>query len=422
MKFYDMPIILALLLGLLPAIFLLWGDSRIRISSIEDHRNACWLRSLPGILAILITILVFTTPWERGSISFLWIVFIPVTASVLALIVILFFSARSVWAGNKLRTLLLLLIDLSLLILLGIISGLTTPLYIIIGGVFVAAVWKIWNWIGKKFLLVWGVQMILLCVSIWAADANTKLIESPIWLSSIVQLAVFALIPAMGITVAAGIVYDLLTRSQTLDWRRVIFTSSLIVSILFLIGYQIYLASVWDVATDGLGGIFLWMIVSIAAIVIAVVMAWFLPGKHRLIMLIFAVLVPLSMQSALWLGSHSPNGQWGESPSYITERRAERIAHAIQGYYEDHGSYPQFLSDLFPWNLIYTPRPIMILGLTWCYEGGRDFYRFGYVYRQYFSTPASVKIHASSGEPPDPYWPCDDDAAKYPPPPGYYNP
>ena len=175
-------------------------------------------------------------------------------------------------------------------------------------------------------------------------------------------------------------------------------------------------------ATDGLGGIFILMMVSVSAIAIAMVMAWFLPSKHKLITVAFALLVPLAMRCALWTGSYIPDGQWGESPSYITERRAETIAKAIQGYFQDHGSYPLSLNDLFPQNLVYIPRPIMIPGQTWCYEGGKDYYRFGYVYRQYFSTPASVKIHAASGEPLNPYWPCEDDAARYPPPPGYYNP
>jgi len=131
---------------------------------------------------------------------------------------------------------------------------------------------------------------------------------------------------------------------------------------------------------------------------------------------------PLTMWCALWIGSHSPDGKWGESPSYITERRAEKIAHAIQQYYADHGSYPHSVDDLFPQNLVYIPRPIMIPGQTWCYEGGKGYYRFGYLYRQYFSTPASVKIHTTFGELPSSYWPCDDEATKYPPPPEYYNP
>jgi hypothetical protein len=346
----------------------------------------------------------------------------PVTCGIVTSISLHFFSNCKVRLGGSYKTPLLFLINILLLILLGISGDLTTPFYITIGSVFIALVWKIWNWIGRKVLITWTIQISLLSVSIWAIDTNTSLIESPDWLSVLVHMAVIVLIPAMGVIVAAGMVYDLLTRNQSWDWRRVVFVSSLIISIFFLIGYQIFLASVWDVATDGLGGIFLWMVISVAAVAIAMVMAWFLPGERKLITLIFVIVVPLSMRYTLWMGSHIPNGKWGESPTYITERRAERVAQAIQGYYADHGSYPQSLNDLFPRNMIYIPKPVMIPGLTWCYESGQDFYRFGYVYRQYFSTPASVVIHAASGTPPDPYWPCDDEAAKYPPPPGYYNP
>ncbi len=414
--------IYALLFGILPAIFIVGLSGHIQdpISSEKDANRLFFF--LLGTLALLLTILVVAMSSDSQSSSFVFIMLLSVTCGTVASISLQLFSDRKVWSHDKRKTILFFLIVLSLLILLGIVGDFTAPLFIVIGGVFLASVWKIWNWIGRKVLLVWAIQMILLCLSIWAADANTSLIESPSWLSDIVQLIILILIPMMAITVTAGMIYDVLIKGQTQDWYRILFISSLVVSIFFLIGYQIYLASVWDVATDGLGGVFFWMSASVSAIAIAMVMAWHLPGMRKLITLVFAVIVPLSMRYGMWAGSHAPDGQWGESPSYITERRAERIANAIQRYYEDYGSYPQALNDLFPRNLVYIHGPIMIPRQTWCYEGGQDFYRLGYVYRQYFSAPASVRIHASAGEPPDPYWPCDDEAAKYPPPPGYYNP
>jgi hypothetical protein len=412
----------ALLWGLLPAVLILWIGSRIRTSKFEDIGVARWLRFLLGVLALLLPILIVATNLNNQTTSFVWMALLPVTCGIVASISLHFFSNRKVWLDGSNKTVLLFLINILLLVLLGISGDLTMPFHITIGGVFLALVWQMWNWIGRKVLTIWATQIILMCISIWATDTNTSLIESPDWLSVIVQMAVLVLIPIMGITIAASMVYDLLTRSQSRDWRRVVFISSLIISIFFLIGYQISLASAWDVATDGLGGIFLWMTSSVAAVAIAMVMAWFVPRERKLITLFFAIIVPLSMRYALWMGSHIPDGQWGESPTYITELRAERVAQAIQNYYEDRGSYPQSLNDLFPRNMIHIPRPMMIPGLTWCYESGQDFYRFGYVYRQYFSTPASVVIYAASGTPPDPYWSCDDEAAKYPPPPGYYNP
>ena len=110
------------------------------------------------------------------------------------------------------------------------------------------------------------------------------------------------------------------------------------------------------------------------------------------------------------------------SPAYVTEQRAEIIDNAIQHYYESHDAYPESLRELFPASLIYIPQPIMIPGQTWCYEGGPDYYRLGYVYRQYFSSGASVKTYASAGQPSSPHWPCDDEAARYLGPFGLYAP
>ena len=138
-----------------------------------------------------------------------------------------------------------------------------------------ALVWKVLHWIGRWYLAAWAVQMIFLCISIWATDGNTPLLETPPWLVFIVQLAVVFLIPGLAMVVAARLVYMSQVGDQSKDWRKVILILLLVASILLLIGYQIALASVWDVATDGLGGIFLWFLVSVSGIATAIVMARF---------------------------------------------------------------------------------------------------------------------------------------------------
>ena len=47
---------------------------------------------------------------------------------------------------------------------------------------------------------------------------------------------------------------------------------------------------------------------------------------------------------------------------------------------------------------------------------------FGYVSRDYFSSPAFVKVFAAVGQPPNPAWPCDADAEKFPSPSEYPKP
>jgi hypothetical protein len=109
----------------------------------------------------------------------------------------------------------------------------------------------------------------------------------------------------------------------------------------------------------------------------------------------------------------------GKCAASRTSRRAEIINQAILRYQQQKGQYPQALSDLIPGTMIYLPTPFIIPHQGWCYQGGPDYYRLGYVSRNYFSTPAAVKIYASVGQPPDPAWPCDAEAEKYPAAPGY---
>jgi len=416
-----MTMINVLLLGILPAILLVWAGSHVRALAEDEKSVQRWLFVLLGVLALLLIIHVIAIFMSNRGSSFLLAFFLPVTCGTVAYLFLHLLSGQMVWARDTVKTLLLFLVVVSLLILLGIAGDLGVTVFIVLGGASLALVWKVWNWIGRWYLAAWAVQMIFLCVSIWATDVHTPLLETPRWLASIVKVTAF-LMPGLAIIVAGRLVYVSQVGEQSKDWRKVILILLLVASILFLIGCKIALASVWDVATDGLGGIFLWFLVSVSGIATAMVMAWFLPNKRKLLALAFALIVPILMRYAFWIGTYGPDGQWGTSPAFVTERRAEMVGRAIQRYYDQHGEYPRALNDLVSRNLVYIPQPIMIPGQTWCYEGGHDYYRLGYVYRQYFSTPASVRIHASAGEPPSPYWPCDDEAAKYPPPPGYYDP
>jgi hypothetical protein len=414
-----MTMIHAVLLGILPAILLVWVGSHIR-GSVEDEKGAQrWMLFLFGALTLLLITYVIAISISNRTSSFLVVFFFPVTCGAVAYLFLHFFSGHVVSSRDTIKTLLLFLIVVFLFILLGIAGDLTMPVLVIFGGALLALVWKVWNWIGKWYLAAWAVQMIFLCVSIWATDAHTPLLEIPPWLAFI-KMAVF-LMPSLAIIVAARLVYMNQAGDQPKDWRKVILVLLLVASILLLVGYQIALASIWDVATDGLGGIFLWFLVSISGIAAALVMAQFLPNKRKLLALAFALIVPISMRYAFWIGTYGPDGQWGMSPAFVTERRAETVGRAIQRYYDQHGEYPRVLNVLVPRNLVYIPKPIMIPGQTWCYEGGHDYYRLGYVYRQYFFTPASVRVYAAVGEPPDLGWACEDEAAKYPAPPGYYD-
>jgi len=420
-----MTLIDALLLGILPAILLVWVGGHVRAWAGDEKGVQRWLLFLLGVLTLLLVAHVIAISMNIRAFYFLFVFFLPVTCGTVASLFLYFFSGQMTWSRDTVKTLPLFLIVVSLFILLGIAGDLTATVFIIFGGVSLALVWKAWNWIGRWYLAAWAVQMIFLCVGIWATDTNTPLLETPHRLAVIVQFiqgVIVFLMPGLAIITAARLVYMSQVGEQSKDWRKVILVLLLAASILLLVGYQIALASVWDVATDGILGIFLWFLVSVSGIAAAVIMALFLPNKRKLFALAFALIVPLSMRYAFRIGMYGPDGQWGTSPAFVTERRAEMVDRAIQRYYDQHGGYPRALNDLVPRNLVYIPKPIMIPGQTWCYKGGRDYYRLGYVYRQYFYTPASARVHAAVGEPPVSDWACEDKAAEYPGSLGYHGP
>ena len=244
-----MIIINALFLGILPAIVLVWICSHVRASAEGEKGIQRWLSFLLSVLTLLLITHVLATSMNNRASSFLSVFLLPVTCGIVAYLFLHLFSGQMVWSRDMVKTLLSFLIVVFLLILLGIAGDFTVPVFIILGGVLLALVWKAWIWIGRWYLAAWAVQMILLCVSIWATDANTPLLETPPWLASIVQMAVVFLIPGLAIIVAARLVYMGQVEDQPKDWRKVLLILLLVASILLLIGYQIALASVWDVAT-----------------------------------------------------------------------------------------------------------------------------------------------------------------------------
>jgi hypothetical protein len=290
---------------------------------------------------------------------------------------------------------------------------------ILLAAALTALFWLAWDRTSKWYPALFALEVILLGISMRVTDLNRIADLSPLWLSSLVSTASYLVIPWTGVVMAALLIRRLMTGTRPLNWRTVVTTWVMVAVLFLLIGYQAMLASMWDVATDGLSWVFLWLTASTIGIGSAMLMAWSLPRRQLWVPILFALTVPLVLVQAHDLANYERDHTWGTKPVLTTERRADKIEAAIQRYYEDHDGYPRSLADLTPRYLLYVPNPFIIPGLDWCYEGGDDFYRFGYVHRQYFSVPASVRIHSSAGEPPNSRWKCEDDAEFHGAPPGF---
>jgi hypothetical protein len=86
----------------------------------------------------------------------------------------------------------------------------------------------------------------------------------------------------------------------------------------------------------------------------------------------------------------------------LTEARAERVSQALEGYHARENQYPHDLQQLIPWDALTLSAPVISYGQGWCYDGGDDYYRLGYVDRAHWSDPRLIgRIAKTQGVVPD---------------------
>jgi hypothetical protein len=158
--------------------------------------------------------------------------------------------------------------------------------------------------------------------------------------------------------------------------------------------HNLYWFIVWDNTGDSLG--YFWLTFPVSAVLLSgVVLSIVLPGRTKLAGPLYSLLVPALLigvtACALRVDFHQ-----------LTEERAERISQALETYYTREGHYPQDLRQLVPRYLLSLPGPVVIYGQDWCYDGGGDYYRLGYVDREHWSAPDRYgQIYYTKGEAPD---------------------
>jgi hypothetical protein len=146
----------------------------------------------------------------------------------------------------------------------------------------------------------------------------------------------------------------------------------------------------------------------LAAIIVGMVLTGALEERRRTPGLILLIAAPVLMVGAYALG-------WQIDGQAITRHRADRLSQAIERYQGDMGAYPSSLAALTPRYLLFIPKPITGRDQVWCYEGGQDYYRLGYVfYQRYYGLTFpdpyyDIKIHSFAGQPPDGPWMCDEE-------------
>jgi len=168
--------------------------------------------------------------------------------------------------------------------------------------------------------------------------------------------------------------------------------------------HHLYWFMVWDNTYDSLG--YLWLLFLVLPVFLSgVTLSITLSGGMKWAGFLYSLLI-LGLMIAVSARAQRVDFR------QLTEERAERVTQAIESYYTREGRYPQDLRQLTPWYILSLPGPVIIYGQDWCYDGGDDYYRLGYVYREHWSDPRLTgRIYKTKGEAPDLHGICEEEIA-----------
>ena len=167
--------------------------------------------------------------------------------------------------------------------------------------------------------------------------------------------------------------------------------------------HNLYWLMVWDTTYDPLK--YMWLVFPFMAVLFSAFMLVItLPGRTKLAGGLYVLLIPV----LIVVSTIAQSVDFRQ----LTEERAERTRVVLETYYAREGRYPQDLRQLTPWTSLSIPGPVIIYGQDWCYDGGDEYYRLGYVYREHWSDPRLVgRIYKTIGDSPYLDRLCDEEIA-----------
>lgn len=219
--------------------------------------------------------------------------------------------------------------------------------------------------------------------------------------------------PPLGLFVAAFLLYSGLNlykewqnTNPTRDWdsrlrRRQAggLAMAALVLCLFLVAkalHNLYWLLLWDSTADGIGYGWLLFAPLPVAFVTGLMLPLALEGRQKLAGFLYLLLIPGLL---ILMAVRAPRVDLRQ----ITDRRAERVVHAIEAFHARQGFYPRELRYLISWGIPRLPEPVIIYGQDWCYEARDDYYTLGYVYHRDWSDPHLVgQVYKTVGDAPDP--------------------
>lgn len=361
------------------------------------------LLGLSGIVSalVLFNIALWTNPYGRQiSSSIPAYGILPV---LVALLVYCFHKGKEITNLWKDRPALLSAIGLLTFVLLGLVwLAESVSFYIIVGlsavtslGWFAGAQSKIGYTAGVTLLIIaW--QILFAGSSFFSIDPDL-----PSWLRLGISI-VTGISMLLAIFLCAALLYISLRNqpavpTRTKAWRWALIALLACSSVIMVFWDGLYSSVHMRAYEDHLP-----FIQFLASLTAGAVLALILPGWRRLVGIAFCAAITTIAVIAL-------NWGWNTSAVGLTQNRAARIEQAIIQYQIDHRTYPARLNEITPRYLLYLPPPLISRMGGWCYQGGADFFRLGYISGTFTYAAADlfIQTHAQAGKIPPGSWECD---------------
>ena len=368
----------------------------------QVRRRLLLLLTLAALALASLALLIWTNPYGRElSSSIPAFGVLPVLVALMVMILRKPQAITGLWSTDKVILIGFVFIFLILFGFLWLAEALT--FYVVV--LFTAALsiaWLIGTRLGSNWLTALSLVSVALMLIGGGGAFFTIGLEQMPWVRTALQIA-SGVSFLLAIFLSGALLYGGLRGEGKLDSRDFIKRLVLVVLLIGGIAYQVFWDGVWSSGharafEDHLP--FAHFILSLAA---GVVLAISLRGWRRLAGPVFVILLTGVTTLALLLG-------WNISAFELTQRRAARIDSAVIRFYQDNGRYPSDLAELTPRYQLYLPPPVVVSQGGWCYQGGGDYYRLGYVSGQftYFTQDFDIEVYAQNGEPPGSGWNCEE--------------
>jgi hypothetical protein len=404
MSFLGQLMRLGLFLFLIvPAILVVLVVSWLEIRGAEPSTRRRLLVELAAAFIVLagLDLLIWANPaGRRVSSSLPALGILPILVALVALLARKSREIRQLWSTDRTLCSGLGLVGLVLVGLLWL--GEPTTFYAVLAlSVMLALAWLAGTRASWSVLV--GLCLACLAGLIIAGGGAffTPGLDNPDWLLTAVQI-ITGLSMVLGIFLSSALLFASLQDGAGTHLSHPGMRILLAVVLVAGCAYMVYWDALWSSALSRVFEDHLPFAQFLLSVMGGALLALSLTGWRRLAGLLFVfVICTVSLQALL--------SGWNTSAFALTEQRAEQVNTAIHRFYRANGHYPAGLADLTPRYLFFLPPPVVVRLGSWCYQGGRNYYRLGYVSGQFTYQQAIFEAHlfTQAGELPDGGWNCD---------------